>query len=46
MDGRKQFNPLSPNTHLQILQTDLYIFPIYFLRISLENLIKDQSISS
>ena len=36
-------NPLSPNIHLQILQTDLYTFP---LRISLENLIKDQSIFS
>ena len=21
------FNPLSPNIHIQILQTDLYIFP-------------------
>ena len=30
-------NPLSPNIHIQILQTDLYTFP---LRISEENLIK------
>ena len=30
--------PLSPNIHMQILQTDLYTFP---LRISWENLIKD-----
>ena len=22
------FNPLSPNIHIQILQTDLYIFPL------------------
>ena len=36
-------NPLSPNIHIQILQTDLYTFP---LRISKENLIKDQSIFS
>ena len=35
------FNPLSPNIHIQILQTDLHIFP---LRISWENLIKDQGI--
>ena len=34
-------NPLSPNIHKQILQTDLYTFPI---RISWENLIKDQGI--
>ena len=34
-------NPLSPNIHLQILQTDLYTFPS---RISWENLIKDQGI--
>ena len=34
-------NPLSPNIHIQILQTDLYTFP---WRISEENLIKDQSI--
>ena len=32
-------NPLSPNIHKQILQTDLYIFPY---RISWEKLIKDQ----
>ena len=32
-------NPLSPNTHQQILQTDLYTFPY---RISWEKLIKDQ----
>ena len=36
-------NLLSPNTHIQILQTDLYTFP---LRISYENLIKDQIIFS
>ena len=23
----KSFNPLSPNIHIQILQTDLYTFP-------------------
>ena len=34
---------LSPNIHLQILQTDLHTFP---LRISWENLIKDQGIFS
>ena len=34
-------NPLSPNIHIQILQTDLYTFPY---RMSKENLIKDQSI--
>ena len=38
-----QFNPLSPNIHLQILQTDLYILP---WRMSWENLIKDQAIFS
>ena len=37
------FNPLSPNIHIQILQTDLYIFP---LRKCWENLIKDQGIFS
>ena len=37
------FNPLSPNIHIKILHTDLYTFP---LRISKENLIKDQSIFS
>ena len=31
-------NPLSPNIHMQILQTDLYTFPY---RMSKENLIKD-----
>ena len=36
-------NPLSPNIHKQILQTDLYTLPI---RISRENLIKDQGIFS
>ena len=36
-------DPLSPNIQIQILQTDLYTFP---LRISKENLIKDQSIFS
>ena len=36
-------NPLSPNIHIQILQTDLYTFPF---RISWENLIKDQGILS
>ena len=39
----KTFNPLSPSIHIQILQTDLYTFP---LRISLENLIKHQGIFS
>ena len=34
-------NPLSPNIHMQILQTDLHTFPS---RISWENLIKDQGI--
>ena len=40
--GREEndsLNPLSPNIHIQILQTDLYTFP---LRIICENLIKDQ----
>ena len=36
-------NPLSPNIHVQILQTGLYTFP---LRISWESLIKDQGIFS
>ena len=36
-------NPLSPNMHKQILQTDLYTFPY---RISWEKLIKDQSFFS
>ena len=36
-------NPLSPNIHIQILQTDLHTFP---LGISLENLIKDHGIFS
>ena len=36
-------DPWSPNIHLQILQTGLYTFPV---RISSENLIKDQSIFS
>ena len=36
-------NPLGPNIHKQILQTDLHTFP---LRISWENLIKGQSIFS
>ena len=36
-------NPLSPNIHIQILQTGFYTFP---LRISWENLIKDQGIFS
>ena len=36
-------NPLSPNIDMQILQTDLYTFP---LRISWENLIKDHGILS
>ena len=35
------FNPLSPNIHIQILQTDLYTFPY---RMSKENLINDQRI--
>ena len=38
-----QFNLLSPNINIQILQTDPHTFP---LRISWENLIKDQSIFS
>ena len=38
---RLSLNPLSPDIHLQILHTDLYTFP---LRISWENLIKDQGI--
>ena len=33
--------PLSPNIHIQILQTDLYTFPSWM---SWENLIKDQGI--
>ena len=37
------FNPLSPNIHIRILQTDLHTSP---LTISWENLIKDQSIFS
>ena len=37
------FNPLSPNIHRQILQTDLHTSP---LRISWENLIKDHGIFS
>ena len=36
-------NPLSPNIHIQILQTDLHTFP---LQISWENLIKHQGIFS
>ena len=35
--------PLSPNTHIQILQTDLHTFPSWM---SWENLIKDQDIFS
>ena len=35
-------NPLSPNIHIEILQTDLYTFPC---RMSKENLIKDQTVS-
>ena len=35
------FNPLSPNIHIQILQTDLHTFPY---RMCKENLIKDQSV--
>ena len=35
------FNPLSPNIHIQILQSDLYTFPS---RMSCENSIKDQGI--
>ena len=38
-----RFNPLSPNIKIQILHTDLHTFP---LRISSENIIKDQSIFS
>ena len=36
-------DPLSPNTHIQILHTDLHIFS---LRMCCENLIKDQGIFS
>ena len=36
-------NPLSPNIHMQILQTGLYTFPS---RISWENLVKDQKFFS
>ena len=36
-------NPLSPNIHIQILQTDLHTFPV---RNCWENLIKDQGIFS
>ena len=36
-------NPLSPNIHIQILQTDLHTFP---LRISWEKLMADQSVFS
>ena len=35
--GGGLLNPLSPNIHIQILQTDLYTFPY---RMSKENLIK------
>ena len=38
-----EFNPLSPNIHIQILQTDLHTSP---LRISWQNLIKDHGIFS
>ena len=34
------FNPLSPNIHIQILQTDLYTFPLI---IGWENLFEYQS---
>ena len=37
------FNPLSPDIHIQILQTDLHTLP---LRISWENLIKHQGMFS
>ena len=40
---RSAFNPLSPNIHIQILQTDLYTFPSWM---GWENLIKDQGIFS
>ena len=41
---REEFKlPLSPNIHIQILQTGLHTFP---LRMSWENLTKDQSIFS
>ena len=39
----ESINPLSPNIHTQILQTDLHTFP---LRISWENLIKGHGIFS
>ena len=38
----ESFNSLSPNIHIQILQTGLNIFPY---RIRGDNLLKDQSIS-
>ena len=41
INATRYLNPLSPNIHIQILQTDLYTFPS---RISQENLIKDQGI--
>ena len=37
-----QINPLRPNIHFQILETDLHSFP---QRICKKNLIKDQNIS-
>ena len=38
-NDRLTVNPLSPNTNIQILKTDLYIFP---WKLSWENLVKDQ----
>ena len=43
MFAHSSFNPLSPNIHIQILQTDLHTST---LRISRENLIKDHGIFS
>ena len=43
LESMCNINPLSPNIHIQILQTDLHTSP---LTISWENLIKDQSIFS
>ena len=37
------FNPLSPNIHIQILQTDRYTFPSWM---GWEKLIKNESIVS
>ena len=39
--GKLLFNPLSPNIHLEILRTDLYMF---HWKTSWENLLKDQCV--